>query len=86
MFAVETAPFGEVVCDVECCGRGDSVLVVDEADCLRWTGGSSGRVWLDDDISTEEVAVGKDKLGDVSFEGNMEEISVIHEDMRVEEL
>lgn len=61
--AVETAPFGEVVGEVEGgWGRG-RVFVVDEGD--GWVGGFvGGELGLgeDDDVPAEEVAVGEDEL------------------------
>ncbi len=32
VIAFEAAPFGEVICQIKCCGRGRGVFVVDESD------------------------------------------------------
>lgn len=57
--AVVAAPFGKVVGDIEGGGGRGRVLVVDERDRLvelaRFSGG-------DDDVSAEQVVVGKDEL------------------------
>lgn len=60
--AAETAPFGEVVGDIEGWRRGSCVFVVDEGDGFSGVGGSGGfnGVGMDDDVTGEEVAMAED--------------------------
>ena len=59
--AFETAPFGEVVGDVEGGGGRGRVFVVDEGDGVGLVGiGECGRRRLDDYVGGEEVAVAED--------------------------
>ena len=67
--AVETAPFGEVVGDVEGGGGGGGVFVVDEGDGFDDGGwgcfaGFAVFVGVDDDVAAEEVAVAEYELWD----------------------
>ena len=64
--AAESAPFGEVVCNVEGWGRGGSVFVVNERDSfdgvVRGCGGVIRGVRVDDYVAGEEVAMTEDEL------------------------
>lgn len=62
--ALETAPLGEVVGEVEGGGRRGGVFVVDEVDGFGGGGdGVAGVVGVDDHVAAEEVAVAEDELG-----------------------
>jgi hypothetical protein len=63
--AVESTPFGEVVCYVEGCGGGDGVFVVDEG--YGFDGGVFVCSWarLYYDVPAEEVGVAEYQLDEI---------------------